>query len=329
MTNSEEEKPESASTATNEKLGSCLRAAAGEISLLYRLTNTIRRASKKSQNSKAAISYHIQDDDGNDAEPLLQELHANYICGRFPSIQDSLRQRLASSMVLRRKRILYRRSRYGGSPIRPKKTIPQPKIELPQRQVAVAPELPEELTEASLAPTKSAVQSLAVTATTLAADDYKRVSTPSVISATKTVALGNHEDLVFPPAPNGRVKQRYKILKKRREVAHEAYLKSLPGFPQYEEYLRKESSKPFAEREVLSAADIFTELSCKIAEAETRIQANLEDDWNNCNEAIAEVICPFCLYALPSLSVSDEKKWEYVTPALARQTEKLLYLYVY
>lgn len=35
----------------------------------------------------------------------------------------------------------------------------------------------------------------------------------------------------------------------------------------------------------------------------------LEEIWDSCNKAIAEVTCPFCLYALPSLSVGNEKKW--------------------
>ncbi|RYO79715.1 hypothetical protein DL766_010476 [Monosporascus sp. MC13-8B] len=276
MTDSQEGKPEDASTAVNEKLDSSVRAVADEI------------------------------------EPLLQGLYANYICGRFPSIEDSLRQRLTSLMVLRRKRILYRRSRYGGSPIRAKKTISPPNVEPPrtQQQVPLALEAAEAAHLVNVMPAKSNIQPLAVSATTLAADEFKKASTPSVVSATKTVALGNDEDLVFPPAPNGQVKQRYRTLKKEREELHKAYLNSLPGFSHYEEYLRQQSLKPLTEPDNRRTADSFTELCHKISEAETMLETDLELDWNNCNKAIAEAICPFCLYALPSLSVSDEKKWK-------------------
>jgi hypothetical protein len=290
----------------NEKLDRSIRVIANEISLLHRLSNTIRRASKDSQNLKAAKSFRIQDDEGNDAEPLLRELFASYILGRFPDISNAIRQRLASTMLLRRKRILYRRSRYGETPIRPKKTISQPTITLPptQQQAAIAPEQPlgPDGPEVAAKSAQSIVQSLAVSATTLVADNFKKASAPSVVSVTKTVALGNHEDLIFPPAPNGRVKQKYKQLKKQREEEHKTYLKSLPFYLLYEEH----NGQPPLNLDTLS------KLRQKISDAEAKLQKILEKDWNDCNRAIAEVTCPFCFYALPSLDVIDEKKWKYV-----------------
>jgi hypothetical protein len=290
----------------NEKLDRSIRVIANEISLLHRLSNTIRRASKDSQNLKAAKSFRIQDDEGNDAEPLLRELFASYILGRFPDISNAIRQRLASTMLLRRKRILYRRSRYGETPIRPKKTISQPTITQPptQQQAAIAPEQPlgPDGPEVAAKSAQSIVQSLAVSATTLVADNFKKASAPSVVSVTKTVALGNHEDLIFPPAPNGRVKQKYKQLKKQREEEHKTYLKSLPFYLLYEEH----NGQPPLNLDTLS------KLRQKISDAEAKLQKILEKDWNDCNRAIAEVTCPFCFYALPSLDVIDEKKWKYV-----------------
>lgn len=290
----------------NEKLDRSIRVIADEISLLHRLSNTIRRASKDSRHLKAAKAFRIQDDEGNDAEPLLRELFASYILGRFPDIGNAIRQRLASTMLLRRKRILYRRSRYGETPIRPKKTISQPTITLPptQQQTAIVPEQPQgpDRPEAAAKSAQSIVQSLAVSATTLVADNFKKASAPSVVSATKTVALGNHEDLIFPPAPNGRVKQKYKQLKKQREAEHKTYLKSLPFYLLYEEH----NGQPPLN------LDILSELRQKISDAEAKLQKVLEKDWNDCNRAIVEVTCPFCFYALPSLDVIDEKKWKYV-----------------
>jgi len=199
--------------------------------LLHRLSNTIRRASKELQNIKAAKSFRIDDDDENDAEPLLQEVFANYILGRFPNIGDTIRQRLASTMLLPRKRILYRRARYGETPIRLKKTVLRPTIILPQtqRQAVIVPEnlQPFDECEATAKSTQSTIESMAISATTLNADDFKKASTPSVASVAKTIDLSNHEDLIFPPAPTGRLKQRYKQLRKQREEEHKAYINNL------------------------------------------------------------------------------------------------------
>ncbi|KAK4246938.1 hypothetical protein C7999DRAFT_14968, partial [Corynascus novoguineensis] len=265
-----------------EELESSLQSVASDITMLYRLSNTIRRASKESQDLKAAKTYCIRDDDGNDAEPLLRELYEHYIRGKFPEITDGLRERLASSMVLRRKRILYKRSRYMKSAIRITNTAPQPTIEpapttsqqqdltvhqLPKKGLKEGPSaqnrVPPSLQEQE--PAHSIVQSAAPSATTLAADSYKKVTTPSVVSATKTIALDNHEELDFPPAPLGRVRQRYRPQKKL----------------------------------------LWAEYHWN------RLEVALNAEWHRCLEAVGEVICPFCLYALPCVSISDDKKWKH------------------
>lgn len=278
---------EDAVNVPSKDLHRAVRDVASEISLLSRLTNTIRRASKESSNIKATKLYRIRDDDGNDAEPTLEEIFSNYICGRFPSISDGLRQRLASSMVLRRRRILYRRSRYWSSPIKPAKTMSQPRIDFPQPQQQAGTTIePTKLTETSTMdslPEKSIVKSVAFSATTLAADDYKRASTPSVISATRTVALGNHEEIVFPPPPNGRIRRKYKTLLKLRQG------RVVPEPKALDDLFGGGSNKPTLDPGM-------------------NIRTN-EEIWDGCNKAIAEVTCPFCLYALPSLSVGNEKKW--------------------
>jgi hypothetical protein len=290
----------------SENLDQPLRAVAHGISLLHKLSNTIRKASKESQNLTAAKSFHVQDDEGNDAEPLLRELFTNYIRDRFPEISDAIRQRLASTMLMRRKRILYRRSRYGETPIRPKKIVSQPVVTLPsaQQHTAEAPEQPPRADEVEVGAksSQSVVQSLAVSATTLAADTFKKASAPSVVSVTKTVALGDHEDLIFPPAPNGHIKRRYRHLKKYREEEHKAHLNSLPHYSLYEEY---NGQPPLS-------LDVVSELRQEISISKAKLQKTLERDWNDCSRATVEVACPFCFYALPSPDVVDEKKWKYV-----------------
>ncbi|KAK3952208.1 hypothetical protein QBC32DRAFT_324617 [Pseudoneurospora amorphoporcata] len=304
--------PEDGSSTTQEELDTSIRSLATDITLLYRLSNTIQRASKKSRNLEAAKSYCIRDDDGNNAEPLLQAVYEHYIRGRFPEISDDLSQRLASSMVLRRKRILYRRSRYGKAPIRTTKTAPEPKIEAApvtsQQQVLTTLEVPKDFREdspaQSPAPLPSIIQSAAPSATTLAAESYKKAAAPSVVSATKTVALGNHEGLIFPPAPLGRVRQRHKVWKKQ---AREQYMKDT-DFPPYskDQLWKILLGHPVTDRKSGNAPT----QDPNIQKLMTKIQNALKLEWDKCLQAVNEVICPFCLYALPCISISDDKRWK-------------------
>lgn len=108
---------EQAATAYNY-LESAVESMASEISLLHELTNTIRRASKKANEVRAASSFQIRDEEGNDLEEPLKSHFAANIQDHFPGISDIIRLRLAKTMVLRRKRILYKRFRYSQAPIR-------------------------------------------------------------------------------------------------------------------------------------------------------------------------------------------------------------------
>jgi hypothetical protein len=222
---------------------------------------------------------------------------------------------------------------------------------------------------------------MAVSATTLAAENFRKASSPSVVSQMKTVALGSHEDLILPPAPTGRLKQKYRQLKTLREEEHKARLESLPGYlANYRKQGNPERfSKSLAEfmqqkglpldakfivgnritnvytlyftvaqlgghKKVLESngwsqvahAMQFNPLQIstapqqleahyerylaqyeeafrrKISDADATLERTLEKDWTHCSHVIAEVTCPFCFYALPSLEVIDEKKWGYV-----------------
>ncbi|UNI23185.1 hypothetical protein JDV02_009019 [Purpureocillium takamizusanense] len=245
---------------------------------------------------------------------MLQGLFANYISSLFPNITDSLRLRLASSVVLRRRRILYRRSRYGDSPIRAKKTVSQPQIDMPQsqRQDPLVLDLADEAAPAPVvehASAKSIVRSLAPSATTLAVEDYRKASTPSVISAAKTVALEDHEDLNFPPPPNGRVKGRYKVLTRQRWESHQEYLNSLPN-PFQLVNDKSVTTSPYLDSQGNHVTmDTLVEHFDKVNAAKRKLKADLHSDWNECHKIVPELICPFCLYALPSLSISDDEQW--------------------
>lgn len=240
-----------APSVSNEALERSFGDIATEISRLNKISNTIRRASREAQILKVS-DFQITDDDGNDVEPLLLDHFRHHIRDRFPNISDTIQRRLARAMLLRRKRILHRRHRQGNTVIRPQKAAPKASITLPAARPTVpsAQDNPQQddgevaaVAETTIAP--SQIKS----ATTLIPSKFKMAaSSPSVISASKTVALGNHEALNFPPAPGFAAKRKY--------------------------------------------------------------EAELKDTLKSDLQAIGEITCPYCLYALPAEEVFDERKWQ-------------------
>lgn len=177
------------------------------ISFLHRFTNIIRKASRDTGNQKAATVFRMIDEDGIDVEPFLLGQFSNYLLNRFPRLHQDMRQRLASAMILQRKRVLYRRSQYGPSPIKlpgvprqpPPQVIEEAEVKLvaPLQQQDISWDHVSQSTPKS----ESGLKSETRTATTLKPKQFAKASTPSVISESNTVALEKHESLVFPPAP--------------------------------------------------------------------------------------------------------------------------------
>ncbi|KAM0493931.1 hypothetical protein ACHAP8_008955 [Fusarium lateritium] len=212
--------------------GDSIDGLRNDITLLHKISNTIRRASKETQNIKASKDFIIEDAEGNDTEPFLRQLFTNYIHDRFPGINDTIRIRLADSMVLRRKRILYRRKRYGTASIRLPEPVAKPVISHP-RFDNTNDETHVVKRRAVEAPARSNVQSLTKTATTLSPANFKKAVAPSVISVSKTVALSGAEELSFPPAPTASLMRRYNMMKREiesdgNERDHELYKKAAP-----------------------------------------------------------------------------------------------------
>ncbi|KXG51570.1 Serine/threonine-specific protein phosphatase/bis(5-nucleosyl)-tetraphosphatase [Penicillium griseofulvum] len=277
-----------------DQIGTIMNDISSRIALLHRLSNTIRRASSNARNDKAATSSRILDEEGNDAEPLLEAVFANYIRDKFREIDEVLLQRLGSAMVLRRKRVLYRRQRFGKGSLRVEQTDPAPIVKPPTNhhtQFAVEKEPlkrhdgPEDASGTRTKP--SAKSHTAVSATTLVVDNFKKASAPSRVSATKTVALNSHEDLPFPLAPLGDVRRRYKKMKRARE---EEYRTSL-------DILSNDSMSP-------------TDLVSIKSQAEVTLKQAMQRDWYECLQAVGEVACPFCLYTIPALEANDNMKWK-------------------
>lgn len=105
-------------TESYNALERAIESMASEITLLHELSNTIRKASREANNVKAALSFNIKDEEGHDLEKPLKNHFAANIKDQFPGISDIIRLRLAETMILRRKRILYKRTRYSKAPMR-------------------------------------------------------------------------------------------------------------------------------------------------------------------------------------------------------------------
>ncbi|KAH9228669.1 hypothetical protein K456DRAFT_1846233, partial [Colletotrichum gloeosporioides 23] len=201
------------------ELQDALREIGNEIDLFHNFANTVRRASRQAQNLKALRSFRIRDDDKNDLEPFLHQLFANYIRDRFPGTSDSMRKRLADTMLIRRKRILYRRSRYGTNSSR-KPRVDAFEIRRPNRvrgnrsPKSFVRKPRSSAAQGSLDETVDAEDSIAPTATTLKSKDFQKALAPSVVSLSKTLPLNNQSELPFPPSPCDAINRQYEKLKK-------------------------------------------------------------------------------------------------------------------
>jgi hypothetical protein len=214
----------------SDSLDPIVGGIAEEITLMHQLSNTIRKASRENQNVRAATSFKILDEDGNDIGPwFLDHFALGIIQRRFPGCNEALQKRLAVAMLIRRKRILYRRSRYWKSstqiPSATAKAIPQPsKEDVTNQEQILVPQKPEPaLTQRE----RSVASSRAVTATTLNLEHWKKASAPSVVSRAKTIHWSSHEQLDFPPPPLGPIRRRLKALRERHLAEHEERLKLL------------------------------------------------------------------------------------------------------
>ncbi|ETS79226.1 hypothetical protein PFICI_09079 [Pestalotiopsis fici W106-1] len=152
-------------------------ALASQVGLFHEVSNVIRKASRQTQNEIAASSFRIRDQEGNDLENVLQGFLDRNIRDRFPHSNSIIRERLASTMVLRRRRILYRRARYATTSIEPQQT-------------------PTDPTRAT-----SHVHSISKSATTLNTDNFRRAYSPSAVSSASYISVGASQDWVFPSPP--------------------------------------------------------------------------------------------------------------------------------
>ncbi|KAI9642070.1 hypothetical protein NHQ30_009941 [Ciborinia camelliae] len=83
------------------------------IDWLHRLSSSVRAASSSGEN-KGAKDFPLladpEDADSEDLTPRLIDFYSEIVKREFPALTEVFRKRLAQSIVLRRKRILYRKS---------------------------------------------------------------------------------------------------------------------------------------------------------------------------------------------------------------------------
>ena len=89
---------------------SLLKSIRGANDWLHRLGNTVRKANFVTQNQRSA-DYVLKDEWGNDVTTQLSEFYTYLVKRECEDIAGDLSERLVRTMLLRRKRILYRQSR--------------------------------------------------------------------------------------------------------------------------------------------------------------------------------------------------------------------------
>lgn len=265
--------------------------------MLHQLSNTIRKASREAHTLKAATSFVIRDEEGNDYGSAFRDLFAlELIHWRFPECDETIKQRLAAAMLLRRKRILYRRSRYGGF------SSSNDASSVPKREASNIEQAQNTTQEDSMpehGQTKSDVKSQTNTATTLHMEQWKRASTPSVISRPNTIRLSDQEILDFPPSPKGPILQRLKERKEYWIAKHDEELSSLDNNLGYKQHIG----------DLPQETDKDTWRQNHISELNDELEERIENDRDACHKGNMEVICPYCCCMLSSAIVMNDHRW--------------------
>lgn len=175
------------------KLDAILSSVSVCIDWLHRLSNMLRQPSLY-QNYGAGSTIHADDTGSDDVTLELMQRFQDLILRDFPSASQDLCNRLASTMVVRHKQILYRRNRLSEHKLQPK-----------QAQVTTNA---AHLSSMSSSFIPSGVfqerTSFAQDATMLRQSDMSRsvASTPTDLDKTESSEqLSSNNDLAIPPPP--------------------------------------------------------------------------------------------------------------------------------
>lgn len=184
------------------------------VDTLHRLSNAMLRAGSEDRNNRAS-RFKITDEDGRDIGESWKTTFALKLCElKFPMCSDKVRERLASAMLARKKRLLYRQAHQKkmARPAIENNELPPQVSRQSEIEGAVTPSEMGTATEtqakakvgvdstAAHRPTKS-MRSWDTAATPLDPQRVLRLPTPSRASSAKSAPLDDGKRLVYPPAP--------------------------------------------------------------------------------------------------------------------------------
>lgn len=173
-----------------------IASVADDITLLQGLSNCIRRAGIESRNTKAATEF-VLTEEGLDINECFRQFCLAMVKRDFPRCDRELQDRLADTMLLRRKRFLYRKHRQGGRSAR----LPGPaerelgmsaqpvKVNNSTERVSNNPELSR-----NESPSRG-------TTTTIDPEIFRRNYTPSRVYTANKSAASTSQGESFPPPP--------------------------------------------------------------------------------------------------------------------------------
>jgi len=183
------------------------------IDLLYKLSNLIRKASFLNQTKRATV-YQLVDEFGNNLEVSLLEWFTVLIRREFPGLKEVIAQRLAASMILRRKQIGYRHSRQTQWRLQQERYIHQKRGQLPYAEDTASfpePETFGAIPASQVAPTTTSDANVAkrenipistLTATTVDPSLLRKLGTPSKVSRGASAPLSAGDKFIVPPPPH-------------------------------------------------------------------------------------------------------------------------------
>lgn len=179
------------------------------IDWLHRLSNLVRKASFGSQNQRAA-RFPLEDEAGNDITECLTDMFKHLITRECCDISDQILNRLAQTMIIRRRRVLYRRSRQKRWILQQEAYRPRhldPPVQLSplqeEKESGEDQKNSEVMKEIEFEP-ESRVQAApsALTVTTLDQQKYRKLAAPSQISRATTAPFQHNEKLLVPLRPS-------------------------------------------------------------------------------------------------------------------------------
>ena len=194
-----------------KKLGDAIESIADNMARMHRLTNAIRRGGTDVRNSRAD-KFMWKDEDGNDLGPLWEKTFALQLCERkYPNASPIIHTRLASAMLTRRKRILYRQSRLEKLALntqQPEKVV----IKVAEKKPIPVPETSSQFEHQAIqiqgdaktgvqSQAKNSIQTFNTAATPLEPEKFQHSSAPSRVSSARSLPLDDETKAHFPLPP--------------------------------------------------------------------------------------------------------------------------------